>query len=339
MARSRRLPSPARPFIIVAAFVAASFLVRPSSVTHAAALADSVRITIAANVTLRAMPAAEAAAVAQLPLGTEVNEAGPAGLDKTWLRVRTRGGDEGWVQARLTRPLDPVWRWPVFDRLIGERLARTGDGFPAQAELVAFIERVAPEYTDPDGRAHIELARLRAVSGVLGSIPFGGGRREPYATWLAGRGREAVYDEPGGRWMLASAVIWSSHDQHAASAVADEIAWLAVTNGLPGECEGHLRCYLSARNQLEGEYLRRHPNGRHAATAVAAVKQTADVLLVPPGGKVAYTFDRSRDCRDVTTSVEALAAGIAGPKTGDRDAALASLGRVRDLCAGGRQPG
>ena len=339
MARSRRPPSPARPFTVVTAFVVGSFLVRPSFVTHAAAPADPMRITIAANVTLRAMPAAEAAAVAQLPLGSELRDVGPSGLDKTWLHVRTLGAEQGWVQASLTRPLDPVWRWPVFDRIIAERLARTGDAFPAQAELVAFIERVAPEYTDPDGRARIELARLRGLSAALRSIPFGGGRREPYAAWLSGRTGEVTYDEPGGRWMLANTAIWSLQAQHAATASADDIAWLAVTNGLAGECEGHLPCYLSARNQLEGEYLRRNPDGRHAGKAVAAVKQTADVLLVPPDGKMAYAFDRSRDCRDVTTSVEALAAAIAGTKIGDRDTALASLGRVKELCLSGRQAG
>ena len=98
-------------------------------------------------------------------------DAGPAGLDKTWIRVRLADSREGWILSNLTRPLDPVWRWPTFDRIIAERLGRKGDGFAASAELVAFIERVAPEYTDPDGRGRIELARLRAMAAALESHP------------------------------------------------------------------------------------------------------------------------------------------------------------------------
>jgi hypothetical protein len=97
------------------------------------------------------MPSPDASAIAQLALGTEVADAGPAGLDKTWVRVKLPDGREGWLQARLTKPLDPVWRWPVFDEIIASRLGRKGDGFPSNAEFVAFIERVA--ITDADGRA------------------------------------------------------------------------------------------------------------------------------------------------------------------------------------------
>jgi len=145
------------------------------------------RITVAANVTLRALPSMTAAAVAQLPLGTELIDAGPADLDRTWLRVKIADGREGWLRGNLTKTIDPAWRWPAFDRLIAERLGRKGDGFAAQAELVAFIDRVAPEYTDPEGRARIDLARLRAIQAALGSMPFDAGRREPYAAWIAAR--------------------------------------------------------------------------------------------------------------------------------------------------------
>ena len=115
------------------AFLFVSVLVVPNP--------DSTRITAAANVTLRALPSAGATAVTQLPLGTELTDAGPAGIDKTWVRVKSTDGKEGWIQASLTKTLDPNWRWPTFDRIIAERLGRKGDGFPAQTELVAFIER------------------------------------------------------------------------------------------------------------------------------------------------------------------------------------------------------
>jgi hypothetical protein len=326
MALSRRLSLiQSSSFIFVTCFIASSSIIRAS------APPDAVRITAVANVTLRATPSSTAPAVAQLPLGTEVIESGPSGLDKTWVQVRLSDSREGWVQSSLTRPLDPVWRWPAFDRIISERLGRKGDGFPAGVELVAFIERVAPEYTDKDGRARVELARLKALSNTAAVIPLNQSRREPYATWLAARKDQLVYDEPGGRWMLRPDLIWSTHSAHASTAIADDIAWFAVNTGLPGECEGQISCYLSAFNVLQGEYLRRHPAGRRAAESVDLVTQSAERLA--PSGKVApaYAFDRG-GCQDMVKAVDGLSAAIKDTRTVARDRALTSLTALKKLC-------
>lgn len=290
---------------------------------------DANRITAATNITLRATPAPDADPIAQLPLGTELMDAGPAGLDKTWIRVRLADNREGWILSNLTRTLDPVWRWPTFDRIVSERLGRKGDGFAAAAELVAFIDRVAPEYTDPDGRGRIELARLRAMAATLKAIPMSGGRREPYASWLTSRKADVVYDEPGGRWILAPGPLWEMHAQQARTTSADDIAWFAVGNGLPGECEGQVSCYLVARNRLHGEYLRRHPGGTHAAEAVTVLKSTADQLAAAPKG---YKFDKKTDCRELTASVDALMAAVQGSRVEGREAATASLTALKRNC-------
>jgi hypothetical protein len=182
MTRPRQVLVPAFNFVLI--FVLGISLTGRASSAQEQAKAAGTRITAAANVTLRGLPASTSPVVAQLPLGTEVTDAGPAGLDKTWVRVRLANSREGWLLASLTKPLDQTWRWPTFDRIIAERLGRKGDGFSALAELVAFIERVAPEYTDPDGRARIDLDRLRAMSAALAAIPSNGLKRDPYASWL-----------------------------------------------------------------------------------------------------------------------------------------------------------
>jgi hypothetical protein len=293
---------------------------------------DSTRITAAANTTLRALPSPTSAAVAQLPLGTELTDAGPAGLDKTWLRVKVADGREGWIIANLTKPLDPNWRWPTFDRIIADRLGRKGDGFPALTELVAFIERVAPEYSDPDGRARVELSRLRATAAAVAAIPFNGSARDPYASWVKSRKTDLVFDEPGGRWILSDRPIWAAHARAISSPVSDDIGWFAVTNGLGGECEGYLSCYVEWRNRLQGEYLRLHPGGKHAEEAVGVVKETVDRLGAPAKPAEAYQFDRATDCRDFTASMDALTAAVKGARVASRDATLASLSVLRQIC-------
>ena len=322
-----------RPFLILSTFfMLFSSVMASSFAIQAAPKADSTRITAAANVTLRAMPSPGAPVVALLPLGTEVADAGPPGLDKAWVRVKLGDAREVWVLATLTRPIDPAWRWPTFDKIIADRLGRKGDGFPASVELVAFIDRVAPEYSDPDGLARLEFSLLRAMSSALAAIPRNGARREPYQSWLASRKSEVVYDEPGGRWMLSDSSIWERHARLAATVVADDIGWLAVTNGVSGDCEGRLACYLTARNRLQGEYLRRHPSGRHAAEAVSVVKSTAEALTAPAKSSAGYAFDRARDCRALSESVEALTSALRGTRAEGRDAAIERLVTIKKRC-------
>jgi hypothetical protein len=302
---------------------------------RASAPDDPSRITAVANVTLRTSPSSTAAAVAQLPLGTEVTESGPSGLDKTWIHVKLPDAREGWLQSSLLRTLDPVWRWPVFDRIIAERLGRKGDGFMAQVELVSFIERVAPEYTDKDGRARIELSRLRALDNAAVAIPRNGQRRDPYVSWLASRQNDLVYDEPGGRWILRDKAIWDVHAKHASTESADDIAWFAVQTGLGGECEGWIECYLSVRNRVHGEYLRQHPGGRYAAEAVDVISKTIDTVAPSGAAAKSYSFDKKAGCGELVSAVDQLTVAVQATRTPGRDLALGKLVGMKKLCGPG----
>jgi hypothetical protein len=122
------------------------------------------------------------------------------------------------------------------------------------------------------------------------------------------------------------------HAQQIKTTSADEIAWFAVGNGLPGECEGLVACYLVARNRLHGEYLRRHPGGVHAAEAIGVLKDTADRLGAAPKAGAAYKFDKKTDCRDLTTAVDALTAAVQATRVDARDATVSSLVTLRARC-------
>ena len=318
---------------VVVVFISSFLSAAALTGLRAASLSDGLRITTAANVTLRLTPVAGAGAVGQLPLGSELVEVGPPGMDKTWLRVRDAAGREGWLQANLTRRLDPAWRWTAYDEVVSDRLARKGDGFSAAVELVIFIERVLPEYTNADGRAQIELNYLRAVSAALAAIPRRGDQREPYAGFLKDKAALVVFDEPGGRWMINDKAIWDLHAKAARTPSAEPTAWFAVTNGLRGECGGYLPCYVDWRNRLEGEYLRRHPDGAHAGQAVATITTVTERLVAPARPQQAFQFDRDRDCRDLSRNLEALTKAVHVSQVGGKDAALTGLGSLKRLCS------
>ena len=328
----RRLPFVSVCFMSVCFMTVSYFMGVPPAMARTGESGGARRVTAVANATVRSAPSADAAVVAQLPLGTEVQESGPSGLDKTWVLVRLDDAREGWLQTRLSRPLDPVWRSETYDAIITERLGRKGDGFSATVELVSFIERVAPEYGDPDSRASVELARLRALSRAAATVPFNGAKRAPYQSWLAARQHELVYDEPGGRWMVRNPAIWQVHAKYRHTPAGDDLAWFAATTGLAGECEGFVACYFASQNALHGEYLRAHPFGRHAGEAVAAVNATLEAVW--SGGQFTklYYFDRKDDCQQLTTAVDGLLSAIQTAKAAGWESAVANLSAVRKQC-------
>ena len=318
---------PFRPFpSLIFVFVFAAGLVDASR-------AASLRLIAAANVTLRQKPSPQAEAVTRLPLGTEVAEAGDADLDRTWVHVVTADGKDGWVLANLTRPLDAYWKWQTQEQVIVERLARKGDGFPADVELVDFIERIADSFTDADARARMDLYRLQALQETLAAVPPGRSEREPYASWLARYKDWTVYDKAAGAWILDAGAIWKVHDQRADRVAADDIAWFAASAGAGGECAGYLPCYFDSRNHRQGEYLRRHPAGAHAAEAVSEIGRTAILLGAPAGPRSAYRFDPREDCGPLSAPLGALERAVENAMGApERDATLMSLAALGKPC-------
>ncbi len=292
------------------------------------------RITAATNLTLRQTPSADAAVLAFLPIGTEVTDATVADLDKTWIHVRLADNREGWLLGNLTRVVEPGRRTSTIEAIILDRLGRRGDGPSATIEVADFIERELPGVTDAQAAARFDLYRLRAVATVLATIRLNLGKHDPYLSWLDRHKDLIAYDEPGGRWLLSNAAVWQIHDQHADTAAADEIAWLAAKTGLPGECTGSLVCYVEALNKLDGEYLRRHPTGRHVDEAAAKIKEVADQLAAAPRAQSLYVFDRTRDCAALTHAADGLGAAVSGAavaKSGKADATQ-SLAALRSTC-------
>jgi hypothetical protein len=293
-----------------------------------------LRLTSASNVRLRQQPSADAAIVAEVPLGTELHEAARPQADASWVRVRVPSdGQEGWVMASLTLPFSENARTRVAEDIIRMRLARKGDGFPAQAQLLDFVEREAGSISEPEAAGRFALYRLEALRGAAAAIPsLRRVRTRQITEWVAARKPSIIYNEPGGSWMVSHGEIIAQHDRHRATAASDEIAWFAATNGLGGECEGYPACYLDRDNRLDGEYLRRHPQGRHAAEAVDRLiaRTTSDFikkqLATPP------YLNRDADCAELKTTLASLRSAAAGTRAPARDTLIAALDELDRTC-------
>jgi hypothetical protein len=291
---------------------------------------EPTRITSASNVRLRVNPADTAAVVATLPLGTDLFRLDDGAEGAMWTRVRTTGGQDGWVPARLTRSVTSARRLDVIEAIVNERLSRTGDGFAARVELVDLVERAQKETQDPEVAGRFALYWVRATAAALEAVPRLLSKQPPYNDWLAARADTIVYNEPAGRWMIRANHLWTLQDEYARSSVADELAWAAVQNGLPGECEGFVPCYVRRLNMLEGEYLRRSAMGKHVDEAVSRVADATTHWTIP--FMKPFFFDPAKDCGELMQSLDPLRAALATTRADGLQALLARFDRLRAGC-------
>ena len=278
---------------------------------------DAGRLTSASNVRLRSEPVDSAGVVVTVPLGTPLVGIETGGPDRTWLRVRTGDGKEGWVLTRLTRRFDAENRLDVIEQVVTERLARKGDSFAARAEIVDLLDRTiatpatpsAPDAWRCCGFARSARPRRRCRRSIGWPIR--------YASWVEARKTTVWWDEVGAHWMLSLDALKELHERHRTTSSADAIAWSMVENGLGGECEGYLPCYVERTNMLEGEYLRRHPNGKRVDDAVRGIGKTTALWLTRIDKPDAFSADK--DCEEMNESLTPLRAAVAATKAADRE--------------------
>lgn len=288
-------------------------------------------INSAANARLRSAPGTQSSVVAYLPLGTELHLTN-ATRQGEWIRVRTSRGEEGWISETISLPISDSTYPKVARELIATRLSRKDDGFVGRMELVEFIEHARGRPWSLEDLGWLELQRLRALQAALRTIPF---RRDRWddrlRTWVAARAAEILYNEPAGEWIINRDIILDRQSTYRATAVADELAWFAVGNGLGGECEGYLVCYLESNDKLQGEYLRRQPAGKHVEEAAARIKWIIDYYKgdFKPSGY----FNAMQDCVPLKNVVASLERALRASTASERDTLANGLRDMLRLCS------
>jgi hypothetical protein len=221
---------------------------------------------------------------------------------------------------------------PSVEAAAVRALADDQQPFAARAELAGALQDAARRAGDQGTRGRLSLLWVQTMRRALGMIPMGAAKDEPFHAFLERHKDDAVYSEPAGQWMLWPEAIWKIHMANARSSSAEAIAWEAVDNGMPGECEGYPPCELSTLDALDGEYLRQHPDGAHAAESIKRIGDTCrelERLLSAPNGH--ELFDPVTDCKDLTPKADALQRAMTGAHTNASDA-LAALQALRSRC-------
>jgi hypothetical protein len=305
---------------------------------HFAAAADEQCITNGTNVRLRAAPQRAASIAFELPIGTELSVLERSGAPSDpWLRVRTNDGRTGWVLGRLTTKIDAQRSDDTVESILLDQLKKEADSsFEARLQVFDFIEQRSGRVKDREREARFALYRLRSMQHVFASIPSQGNDRDPYRDWIAKHDDAARYNSPAGAWMVDPEYVKRIHDRYRDTNAADEIAWLYVGNGLTGECEGDVPCYVRWTNALEGWYLRTHPTGKHTddANAEIALKLNDAMDNLRNFPSVLAEFDPSKRCRELRTALEPLATAVTASTSSRGPGALAAIERFVALCNG-----
>ncbi len=191
-------------------------------------------------------------------------------------------------------------------------IARDRVTFEQAAGMADSLRAVLDGVADADMRGRVSLLWVQAMRRALGEVPLTAERdREPFTGWLTRHDRDIVYSEPAGQWLVAPDVLWAMHDRIRETTSAEPLAWEAVDNGLPGECEGYPPCYLSGFTMLHGRYLEMHPEGTHAERAAEQILESLEQierLLNEPNGH--ELFDAKTGCEDLTNSAAVLVAQL-----------------------------
>ena len=182
---------------------------------------------------------------------------------------------------------------------------------------------------DRQKQAEAEYERLIELRTALGEIPFGGGEKEPHASLIKKHEDEVVYHEPAGQWIVRSEAFWDLAGKYKDLPIADEIAWTAAENPLPGECEGYIPCAVEWTRRTSGRYLEMFPNGKQSG---AALENISGLLAdLEPGSENSGTWpEEAEEMAELNKSLEELADIVAKTSGPQKDTILADIEKIRN---------
>ena len=182
---------------------------------------------------------------------------------------------------------------------------------------------------DRQKQAETEFKRLTDLRTSLGEIPFDGDKKEPHASLIKKHEDEVVYNEPAGQWIVRSEKFWDLAARYKDLPIADEIAWTAAENPLPGECEGYIPCALDWIRRTSGRYLEMFPNGKHRDAALENISGlTSD--LEPEGENVDMWPTESDEKAEMNKTLDELTAIVAKTDGQQKEAILADIEKMRN---------
>jgi len=249
------------------------------------------KITAVSAMRARTAPQINAPEITRLKLGTVVNATARSSEQDTvsgktdyWYQVTLANGQSGWLFGGLLLDYYASHREQFLRQIIEARLKAENTDFSDRQEIYSLAARSLTEVKDVTSRAEFELLKLTALANSAAAFPDGQGEKAPYREWLRAHAAEIIRNEFAGSYNIHTVLFWKLEAKYHALPIAERIAWAAVENHEPHDCEGDEVCHLFV---YEGavKYLNLHPSGVHAAEAVKNLNElvTDDVIKMANG--------------------------------------------------------
>ena len=207
-----------------------------------------------------------------------------------WYKINlSKDGAEnsGWISKTVAQILTNAKRGETYQKIADKYLKQSND-FSTNVQLYNFLDAAADDVKTPKIAADLELKKLLALQAALRKIPVDKKDRNPYAEFLKANEKNVVYSEPSAELLVVSSRFWELHEKYNTLPIAEEIAWKAAQNPLPGECEGYINCYLYLIRSTDGEYLNYYPNGKYSRQALKNVTNLLDPIAADTNEKAVY---------------------------------------------------
>lgn len=232
-----------------------------------------------ANVRIRSNGSTSGKVVATLPLGTwaEILETGSEkqkllGKDEFWYKIRDENRTEGWIFGGLTLRCTPETKFKTAFDLINERSELYGKPIEEVEQLYSFSKKMLGQARQNNDKAMMELGKLKALQQILNTLSAMMKGSDANHEAIKENKDDIYYHESAGQHFIYPEAFWKLAQTYKDDAIADEIAWQAARQQLPGETEGDPMAVLSFISTSEGKYLKMFPNGRYSAIALENIK-------------------------------------------------------------------
>ena len=286
------------------------------------------KITTVSAMRARRAPQITAEEVVRLKLGTVVNAVARSANQDTiggktdyWYRVNLPNSiDTGWLFGGLLLDYNPRERTPLLRQIIEARLKAENTDFADRQEIYNLAASSVTQAKDVNTRAEFELLKLLALAHWTMTVPDHESDKSPYREWLKVHGAAVIHNEFAGGYNLRTELFWNLEKKYHALPIAERIAWAAVENPEPSDCEGDELCHFFLFSGSI-KYLSLHPNGAHASQALKELNEllTDEVIETAngKGGGDQYMVEARADLRKQLGSLRlALAKVSASEKTG-----------------------
>lgn len=174
--------------------------------------------------------------------------------------------------------------------------------------------------------AEREFKRLKSLQAALAKIPMEKQDKEPHKSFLKKNDKDITYSEPSGQWYVRSERFWELRSKNSSLPIAEDIAWTAAQNPLPGECEGYINCYVYIMTITDGRYLSFYPNGKYSKQALKAIVERLEPLAADDSQYDGPT--EASDRAELKKALAELRTQISGSNSADKAKAIALIAKL-----------